>query len=186
MRYFIGIVIVCFLGSCASGGLGIFTKRKYTKGHYLSLVAHKKRVSQKEHQAIETLPLKKETVVLASTEPKTITRPLLQTSVVSPTLKYPNKIRSAIENSFSPILHKPHSYKRTSFKAKLQTYINKKDDSDKKAGFKFVVYVVLFFFLSFIYTLVIKARNPSIPWALCVIVAMFGSLLTLLTGQLFI
>lgn len=122
---------------------------------------------------------------MAVADPKIMIKPSLQTPVASSTLKYQHKIRSSLENSLSPIIHKQYSYKK-GLRAKLQTSLKKNDDSDRKAGFKFAVYVVLFFVLAFIYTLVIKARNPSIPWALCIVVAMLGSLLTLLTGQLFV
>lgn len=189
MRILVGSIIVCLLGSCASSN-GVFMKRKYNRGYYFSLAAHKKDIpTNKTSSSQGAITVNEQNNSFAPSTPNVFDANIEPIPLIAQS----NANMPTSESLFHGVsVPKKINYQQqgqtTTFKSKLNHKFEQqtKHASDIAAGAKFVVYFVLFLVLTLVYTLVFIANNPGIPLGLAIIVAMLGALLTLLTGQLFI
>jgi hypothetical protein len=177
-------MIAGLLSSCASVN-GVFTKRKYTKGHYFDL-AHKKQTPKIETRTEIENERTDEVAVLALASGETPGAVQTGSFVTEPADHISgNKLFS--DSPFAPNILTLKAESKSpfvNFHRKLELQLQR--PSDAASAGKLVLYIILFFVLTLIYTLAIIVKSPGFPLGLAIVVAMLGSLLTLLTGQLFI
>jgi hypothetical protein len=185
MRFFVSILIVCLLGSCASVNNGFIIKRKYNKGYYINIASHKRSTGTKQSKAAPS-ELKHETteIFVVDQRQKEFPHPNSQedkpkqNSQPSYTKNKPLSCADA-----SPIASRTSDIKEN-VSEKLSIQIGKQ--SRMGEGAQFSLYLILFLILTIIYTFVLVANTPSFPILLAIPIAMIGALLTLLTGVMFI
>jgi hypothetical protein len=182
MRFFISILIVCLLSSCASINKGVLIKRKYNKGYHIDLASHKR-----------TPPLKEDTrsVPVSNEAPEVVIVPKKSNGTIAPPVYETKNETTASPGSIVkcalPQKSSGNNAGGFSIKEKLKDQaIRSSKRSKGLSDGQVAVGVIGFIVLTIIYFLAIIIKSPGFPIGLAIIVAMIGALLTLLTGVLFI
>ncbi len=182
MRFFVSILIVCLLGSCASVNKGVFIKRKYNKGYYVNIASHKRTSGAKENKS-DHPKIKNETTEIVVVEQDDATPSFNSISEVkkecsSPPNKKPLSFSNSANEQTTLVTIKENVKKKLTFRIQQQ----KSSYSDAQAG----IGLIFFLLLTIVYAFAIVLYNPGFPVLLAIVIAMIGALLTLLTGIMFI
>ena len=179
MRFFIGIIVVCLLGSCASIGKGIFTKRKYNRGYYIGVASAKRSISKPAAQkAKKDVASEKNEIVVFTSGKK---------DEAEPDNNSIKKEKIEWEKNNTPVLNYSKEEKinliigpSAGMKNKIDEHIEEADDS--LATKKFLIYTAMFIVLTLLYAYIIFRYSKGLSLTVIFLLAMLSAFITLFSG----